>query len=233
MRNLIKKILRESDNLDWIINTQPTFGQVFQAATENDPRIVVYLSDDGEIEKIDDEAGYHYYSDSYDRKLDSPEVLLKLAKDNITGYKDKNDNDWCHFRDVVIKTFFPDMNNNLNESEEEDPFKWIKDIQPISYEYLLGKGLHFQPLITNGGDLDRILNFLENIGFEVGDNLRYFDFEGEGMDLEGLYLNPRTNKVTWTSDLSYNGEDYEEHIRDYAERPVEVLDGWETLEGYI
>ena len=120
----------------------------------------------------------------------------------------------------------------LRESEE-DPFKWIKDTQPISYKDLLGKALHFQPLITNDGSLDKILNFLENLGFDVGNSLRYFDFEGEGIDLEGLYLNPKTNKVTWTTDLDYSGEDYEEHISDYADRPVEVLDGWQTLKYYI
>jgi len=114
----------------------------------------------------------------------------------------------------------------LRESDELD---WIRDIQPLGYNDLLGKALHFQPLITNDSDLNRILNFLENLGFEVGNDLKYFDFEG--IDLEGLYLNPRTNKVTWTSDLY--GEDYEEHIRDYADRPVEVLDGWRTLEDYI
>ena len=114
---------------------------------------------------------------------------------------------------------------------ESDDMDWIRNTQPLNYEYLLGKALHFQPLITNGGDLERILNFLETLGFEAGDGLRNFDFEGEGMDLEGLYLNPRTNKVTWTRDLY--GEDYEEHIRDYADRPVEVLDGWDTLEDYI
>ena len=114
----------------------------------------------------------------------------------------------------------------LRESDELD---WIRDIQPLGYNDLLGKALHFQPLITNDSDLNRILNFLENLGFEVGNDLKYFDFEG--IDLEGLYLNPRTNKVTWTSDLY--GEDYEEHIRDYADRPVEVLDGWKTLEDYI
>ena len=118
----------------------------------------------------------------------------------------------------------------LRESDELD---WIRDIQPISYEYLLGKALHFQPLITNDGSLDKILNFLENLGFDVGNSLRYFDFEGEGIDLEGLYLNPKNNAVTWTIDLDYSGEDYEEHINDYADRPVEVLDGWRTLEGYI
>lgn len=118
----------------------------------------------------------------------------------------------------------------LRESDELD---WIRDIQPISYEYLLGKALHFQPLITNGGDLERILNFLENLGFDVGNDLKYFDFEEEGIDFEGLYLNPKTNNVAWTTDLSYDGENYEEHISDFADRPVQVLDGWETLEDYI
>ena len=118
----------------------------------------------------------------------------------------------------------------LRESDELD---WIRDIQPINYEYLSGKALHFQPLITNDGNLDRILNFLENLGFDVGNHLKYFDFEEEGMDLEGLYLNPNTNKVIWTTDLGYSGEDYGEHISNYAVRTVEVLDGWRTLEGYI
>jgi len=114
---------------------------------------------------------------------------------------------------------------------EWDDLDWIRDTQPINHEYLLGKALHFQPLITNDGNLDRILNLLENLGFEVGFHLRNFDFEEEGMDLEGLYLNPKTNKVTWTTDLY--GEDYGYHITDYVGRPVEVLDGWETLEDYI
>ena len=110
---------------------------------------------------------------------------------------------------------------------ESDDLDWIRETQPINYEYLLGKALHFQPLIDNDSDLNRILNFLETLGFDVG----HFDFEGEGIDLEGLYLNPKTNMVTWTTDLF--GEDYEYHISDYAGRPVEVLDGWRTLEDYI
>ena len=108
---------------------------------------------------------------------------------------------------------------------DEDPFKWIRDTQPISYDDLLGKALHFQPLIDNREDLYRILDYLENIGFNVG-----FEFD-EGEFIEGLYLNPKTNNVTWSSDLF--GEDYEYHISDYANRPVEVLDGWQTLGGYI
>lgn len=116
----------------------------------------------------------------------------------------------------------------LRESDELD---WIRDIQPINYEYLLGKALHFQPLIDDDGDLDRILNFLETLGFEVGNDLKYFDFEG--IDLEGLYLNPRTNEVAWTTDLGYAQEDYGEHITYFANRPVQVLDGWQTLKDYI
>lgn len=116
----------------------------------------------------------------------------------------------------------------LRESDELD---WIRDVQPINYEYLLGKGLHFQPLIDNDWILNRILNFLETLGFDIG-NIKYFDFD-EGELVEGLYLDPITNKVIFTTDLSYWGEDYEEHISGYANRPVDVLDGWRTLEDYI
>jgi hypothetical protein len=38
---------------------------------------------------------------------------------------------------------------------ESDDLDWIRDTCPINYEYLLGKGLHFQPLIDNGRDLER------------------------------------------------------------------------------
>ena len=116
---------------------------------------------------------------------------------------------------------------------ESDDLDWIRDIQPLGYNDLLGKALHFQPLIDNDQDLNRILDYLRKLGFEVNRTLNDYDFEEEGMDLEGLYLNPDNNLVTWTSDLSYDGEEYEEHISDYAGRPVEVLDGWRTLEGYI
>ena len=118
----------------------------------------------------------------------------------------------------------------LRESEE-DPFKWIRDTQPINYEYLKGKALHFQPLIDNGRDLDRILNILRNLGFNVAGSLNNFEFDG-GELVEGLYLNPK-DTVVWTGDLSYDGEEYEEHISEWAGIPVEVLDGWQTLEHYI
>lgn len=112
---------------------------------------------------------------------------------------------------------------------ESDDLDWIRDIQPITYEDLLGKALHFQPLIDNDQDLNRILDYLRKLGFEVGKTLNAYDFEEEGLGIEGLYLNPNNNLVTWTSDLTYSDEEYDAHISYYADRPVEVLDGWRTL----
>ena len=114
----------------------------------------------------------------------------------------------------------------LKESDELD---WIRDTQPLGYNDLLGKALHFQPLIDNGRDLKRILDYLRKLGFEVGKTLNAYDFEEEGLGIEGLYLNPDNNLVTWTSDLTYSDEEYDAHISYYADRPVEILDGWRTL----
>ena len=114
----------------------------------------------------------------------------------------------------------------LRESDELD---WIRDTQPLGYNDLLGKALHFHPPIDNDRDLNRILDYLRKLGFEVGKTLNAYDFEEEGLGIEGLYLNPDNNLVTWTSDLTYSDEEYDAHISYYADRPVEVLDGWRTL----
>lgn len=120
---------------------------------------------------------------------------------------------------------------------ESDDLDWIRDTCPINYEYLLGKGLHFQPLIDNGRDLERILNLLRNLGFKVHGSLNNLIIdEGEldnGELVEGLYLNPKDNVVVWSGEVSYYDEDYKEHISEWAGTPVEVLDGWEALEDYI
>jgi len=117
---------------------------------------------------------------------------------------------------------------------ESDDLDWIRDTCPINYEYLLGKALHFQPLIDNGRDLERILDLLRNLGFKVVGSLRnHNDIFDDGDLVEGLYLNPTDNVVVWTGEVSYYSEDYKEHISEWAGTPVEVLDGWETLEDYI
>ena len=117
---------------------------------------------------------------------------------------------------------------------ESDDLDWIRDTCPINYEYLLGKALHFQPLIDNGRDLERILDLLRNLGFKVVGSLRnHNDIFDEGDLVEGLYLNPKDNVVVWTGEVSYYSEDYKEHVSEWAGTPVEVLDGWEALEDYI
>jgi len=118
---------------------------------------------------------------------------------------------------------------------ESDDLDWIRDTSPINYEYLLGKGLHFQPLIDNGRDLERILDLLRGLGFKVVGSLRNHndDIFDEGELVEGLYLNPKDNVVVWTGEVSYYSEDYKEHVSEWAGTPVEVLDGWEALEDYI
>lgn len=106
----------------------------------------------------------------------------------------------------------------LRESDELD---WIRDINPINHDYLKKKAIYFNPPIDNQEDLDRILDYLESVDFDFGSWYRNYDWENDVV--EGLYLEPH-DYVIYTSNLF--GEDYEEHISNYAGRPVEVLDGW-------
>jgi hypothetical protein len=116
--------------------------------------------------------------------------------------------------------------------EESDELDWIKDTQPPSFSYLLGKALYFDPYIDNMVDLKKILNLLVIMGFKHGDWPSNLSFEDEEDDVIGLYLNSyhaSRGRIVYTGLIN---EDYEEHISSYADRPVEVLDGWQTL-GYF
>lgn len=118
---------------------------------------------------------------------------------------------------------------SLTESEEEkDPFDWIRETEPISYDYLLGKGLEFNPPISDEDTLIPILNHLLNLGFDYGDWTSYIEWDEER--IVGLYLEPRIGRIIYSTET---GEDYVDHISGYADKPVEVLNGWDFFRGYL
>ncbi len=238
---LVKDItnINESEDFDWIKNAEWWQGFTLGDLYDNNK---INVGDKIHVNGYTrGEDGDDTYIDSYVEITDVPnrewgydgleyiqfktdrQTLNNILKGQLGRTLNFTNND----RDLKVL----DYQSKINESEE-DPFKWIRDTQPINYEYLKGKALHFQPLIDNGRDLNRILDYLRKLGFEVGFGLEDYVFEEES-DLEGLYLNPKNNTVTWSPDSFSMGEDYEEHISEWAGIPVEVLDGWETLKDYI
>jgi hypothetical protein len=108
-------------------------------------------------------------------------------------------------------------------------FDWIKDIEPPSYDSLVGKALYFDPHIVTPQQLNSVLKVLKMLGFHYGvwaDDVSYEDDE----EIIGLYLRTNDGGITYTA---YIDEDYEEHISDWVGEPVQVLDGWQTLGDFI
>ena len=113
--------------------------------------------------------------------------------------------------------------------KESDDLDWIRDVEPPNFNSLVGKALYFEPYIDNMVDLKRILEVLSSMGFTYGPWANDALWKDEE-EIVGLYLDPRHNNIVYTDFIS---EDYEEHISEWAEKPVEVLDGWLTLGDFI
>ena len=120
------------------------------------------------------------------------------------------------------------MNIKRIIKESIDEFDWIKNTEPLSYDYLIGKGLEFWPPIEDEDSLTSILNFLVNLGFHY--NNWGIDWDWGYGKIMGLYLDD-SGRIIYTIDNI--DEDYGEHITNYAEEPVTVLDGWDELWGYL
>lgn len=118
------------------------------------------------------------------------------------------------------------MNLKRIIKEEIDDLNWIRNIQPLSYDFLSGKALYFNPHIDNDEDLTRIITILSDIGFKVlGTWVNNF-FQENVDTITGLYLKPNGHTIYSSGVI----EDYGEHISEYANKPIEVLDGWQVLQ---
>lgn len=113
--------------------------------------------------------------------------------------------------------------------EEVNDFKWMEEADHLSREYINGKAMEFNPPIDDEDYLDNILDELREMGFMVNFSSRSIMSNWEvGEDyIVGLYA--EDGNIVWTSDIF---ESYQEHIDDYAGKPVEVLNGWDLFSHY-
>jgi hypothetical protein len=211
----IKRIIRESMDFEWIKNTDDLVQ--WESLRVGDEVELVYTDmEDGGAEFWNGTKGTVVKAGEFvsiDTMIDGKEKRL-LFDDSF----DTEPNRRYMFRVL----------NSINES---DDFGWIKD--STTYEYLVGKALEFDPIIKDDSYLTNVLGILNGLGFTSNfdfefvtdksgkEQIKVFKFfEEEG--IMGLILTK--NGVVWTGE--YIDEDtYQEHIDNYANRPVEILNG--------
>jgi hypothetical protein len=121
------------------------------------------------------------------------------------------------------------MNLKKIIQEEVNDFDWMEKIDNLSYDYLNGKALEFDPPIgfdgSDEGDyFNHVLKVLNDIGFTTPNSLIDL-LEDPDDELTGLLL--YNGKMTWTGNIF---DDYEYHINYYAEdsgipTPIVIFNG--------
>ena len=218
MRGLIKKILREGE-WDWLSDHEFDVDKV-------------KVGDKFKV--VDGDAWFEV--DKIKWNETSPELSIVYIKNPDVGWETE-----FYIKDIIKslnkgQTYDPNglekiEDKDINESDELD---WIKDVEPPSYDSLVGKALYFDPPISQPQQLKSVIKPLKMLGFHHGtwvdDFINYGVESYEDDEIIGLYLRPDDGGITYTAWID---EDYEYHISEWAGEAVEVLDGWEVLQPFI
>jgi hypothetical protein len=107
--------------------------------------------------------------------------------------------------------------------ESKDGWGWAEDIDYLSYDYLKGKALEFQPYIDNEEYFNKIRETLRLLGFNFSYGWDEVESE-DGDGVRGLYMN-RQDRVIWTG-THFDQDTYYDHITDYEDGShIDILDG--------
>ena len=213
--NRMLKNLKEQDELEWIKDVQ------------SNQDIAQEIADKSEIK--DNKLSLPF------SPFPSPFLLLSLSSYPFFSFKkyckeqyglieEDLQDVWDRYKDIIT-----DKINNHSNLNENDDMDWIRDVEPISYDFLVGKALYFDPPINDYEHLLPIVETLESMGFTT----HWVDdfYEAYSDQIIGMYLREHDDQIIFTTNLNEHEEEYQEHIDEYAElsRPVEVLDGWRIL----
>lgn len=219
--------LKESDDLDWIkdipVDNRVTTDNWYQGMRVKLNPDSIFADQSEEIGVIiDSETDLYFCSEKDSDSNDS--MCYWIAVEWEDGYENNyriGPYEW----DLLIDA----DSLNIKESDELD---WIKDVEPPSYDSLVGKALYFDPPIQKAEELASILRPLKLMGFHYGDWVYDFEWyeDDEDSEIIGLYFRRNDGGITYTT---WTDEDYQEHISDWAGEDVTVLDGWNVLQPFI
>lgn len=221
--------INESDDLDWISDAGDNLnkiklGATFRPTYQYDPTLLI------KIHKVEFDEEDPMYSRVGVRGLESDGNTFDTIYYLETFLEWLDNGDLELVPDDFGDFGFPEELLNHPPLSESSELDWIKDIEPPSYDSLVGKALYFDPHISRPEQLKSVLKPLKMLGFHYDVWADDFIGEEDGEEIIGLYLRPDDGGITYTAWID---EDYEYHISEWAGEPVQVLDGWQILQPFI
>lgn len=231
--------LNESDDLDWIKDVEPRLPlKIGTCLTFKQYEEVEDWIEDEYGNMVDHgKMDWHIIGKFIDEYNDNKPTFKMVATDRMGEGREI----WMEVEKVkelydrgVYKPCKKQTYLKRIMKEEIDDLGWIKDIEPPSYDSLVGKALYFDPHINTPQQLKSVIKPLKMLGFHYGtwvnDFIKYGVEDYEDEEIIGLYLRRDDGGITYTAWID---EDYEYHISDWAGEPVQVLDGWQVLQPFI